>query len=90
MPEYQKTLGFEQEETMNHTNTENTECIYTKITKDNDRFLFPENSPESIENTLFLTGSGVKCNVCNIMRTSQEKWKSHDESKRHITLLYQL
>ena len=59
------------------------------ITKDNDRVLFPENSPENIENTVFLTGSGVKCNVCNIMRTSPEKWKSHNESKRHLTLLGQ-
>ena len=74
---------------MNNKNAENSPCIYTMITKDNDRVLFPEKSPDYIENTIFLTGSGVKCNACNIMRTSKEKWKSHDESKRHLTLLGQ-
>ena len=38
---------------------------------------------------MFDAGSGVKCNVCNIMRTTFEALQNHNESMRHNTLLKQ-
>ena len=62
------------------------------ITMDDEIFSFNEDCLENIETidgNIFDDGSGVKCNICNIMRTSAEKWKSHNESKRHKMLLRQ-
>ena len=77
--------------TMN-TRTQNTITanVYTLITKDNDRVLFSEDfydNSESMAGKMFDAGSGVKCNVCNIMRTTVEALQTHNESRRHKTLL---
>ena len=63
------------------------------ITTHDERFPFDEDclkNIETIDDKIFANGSGIKCNICNIIRTSVEKWKSHNESKRHETLLRQL
>jgi hypothetical protein len=69
-----------------------TASIYMMITMHDERFFFNEDyleNNETIDDKIFDDGSGVKCNICNIMRTSVEKWKSHNESKRHELLLRQ-
>ena len=67
--------------------------VYIVITMHDERIIFNEDIFEKIETAtdrIFENGSGIKCNICNIIRTSVEKWKSHNESKRHETLLRQL
>ena len=77
---------------MNIITANSSQNIYTMITKDNDRVIFSKDYYENSESTadqMFDAGSGVKCNVCNIMRTTVEALKSHTESTRHKTLLNQ-
>jgi hypothetical protein len=69
-----------------------TAGIYMMITIHDERFSFNEDCLDNIEiidGKIFDDGSGVKCNICNIMRTSAERLKSHNESKRHEMLLWQ-
>ena len=69
-----------------------TAGVYMMITMDDEKFSFNEDCLENIETIdgkIFVDGSGIKCNICNIMRTSVEKLKSHNESKRHEMLLKQ-
>ena len=74
------------------TQTTSNANVYTSITKNNNRLLFSENyyeNPEPMADQMFNDRSRVKCNVCNIMRTTFEALKSHTKSTRHKTRLNQ-
>ena len=67
-----------------------TTSVYMMITTNDNRFSYNEDYLENIktlDDKIFDAGSGIKCNICNIIRTSVEKLKSHNESRRHEILL---
>ena len=62
-----------------------TASVYIMITIDIERFSFDDVCLENIEtiaDKLFDNGYGVKCKICDIIKTTVEKWKSHNESTK--------
>ena len=63
--------------------------LYTIIMKAEDEEEIVDNVSTSSLWTLLTTGSGVRCNVCRIIRTTLETLKSHDSSRRHLIMCSQ-
>ena len=66
--------------------------VYMMIPLHEERLVFTEDVLKNIETEayiIFVNSSGINCNICNIIRTTVEKWKSHNESKKQEMLLRQ-
>ena len=62
--------------------------VYMMIPLHEERLVFTEDVLKNIETEAYKI-FGINCNICNIIRTTVEKWKSHNKSKKHEMLLRQ-